>query len=75
MVGEKYNTNHWMENPDVAYLSAIYFAKINQTNEALKSLQEAVDLGYSDKDKMKNEVAFEEIKSNTSFNKILDQIK
>ncbi len=63
------------KNPDVAYLSAIYFAKMNQADNALKSLQEAVDRGYSDKDKMKNEVAFEAIKSNVEFSKILDQIK
>ncbi|MEI6312756.1 MAG: hypothetical protein WCP57_10900 [Bacteroidota bacterium] len=62
-------------NPDVAYLSAIYFAKINQADKALKSLQEAVDKGYSDKAKMKNEPAFASLQTNTSFTKILEQMK
>ncbi len=46
------------DNPDVYYLSAIYFSKIGQKANALNFLRKAVELGYEDFERMENQQAF-----------------
>jgi hypothetical protein len=54
-------------NPDVAYLSAIYYIKKNDLTACIYSLKECIKLGYTDIDKLKNEENFRGIKESEEF--------
>jgi hypothetical protein len=54
-------------NPDVAYLSAIYYIKKNDPTACISSLKECIKLGYTNIDKLKNEENFRGIKESEEF--------
>jgi len=55
------------ENPDPAYFQAQLFGMKNDTQNALKYLEKAIDLGFNDINKMQSEPAFSTMKSTAEF--------
>jgi dienelactone hydrolase len=51
------------------------YAILGDLKESLKNLQKAVDNGYNDLDAINKEVAFEKIRTDDDFQKILNKIK
>lgn len=63
------------KNPDVPYLSAIFFAKKGLPQKAFESLHESVDMGYNDLNQLVNEPAFAEMAKDPEFIKIIEKTK
>jgi len=55
------------QNPDVPFLSAVYFAINKKYNIAIDSLESAIQLGFSDKNKWRNEHSFFPLKDSIRF--------
>jgi len=56
-----------IQNPDVPFLSAVYFAINKEYNIAIDSLESAIQLGFSDKNKWRNEHSFFPLKDSIRF--------
>ena len=61
-------------NPDCAYLSALYFLKNGKPADAMKSLEEAARLGYSETYQLLVNPEFSAIQKDPEFSKILAQV-
>ncbi|MBS1587028.1 MAG: hypothetical protein JSS82_15960 [Bacteroidetes bacterium] len=55
------------KNPDGAYLQAVYELSMGDKDDALKSLREAVRLGYNDVGQLKTDQALASIRTDASF--------
>jgi hypothetical protein len=55
------------KNPDVPYLTAIYFAKKGNNKMAIASLKGAAQMGYNDIGKLRTEAAFNSLHEDTAF--------
>lgn len=55
------------QNPDVPFLSGVFFAINKQYNIAIDSLESAIQLGFSDKNKWRNEHSFIPLKDSIRF--------
>jgi len=60
--------------PVTAYLFSSYYAKLNQTDKALDYLQKAVNLGYDDIEKIREDGNFATLKSNPGFQKLVKNL-
>ena len=63
------------ENPEHAYLSALFYARQNNTKEAITSLKDALKLGYKDYARMMAEKDFVSMQQNVEFIEIAEKIK
>ncbi len=63
------------DNSDCSYLKAIYYAKSNNTVDAIAALNEAAKLGYSDIAQVVNIQEFLYLQNNEAFKNILIKIK
>ena len=54
------------------YYKACFYALIDNTEEALKELQNAVEKNQNYKQKAKNESAFDSIRDNEEFKKLIE---
>lgn len=55
------------ENAEPAYIAAILNMKLGKETEALKSLQEAIDLGFNDAGRMQNDTSFTALREKAEF--------
>lgn len=62
-------------NPDQPFLEACLYAKQGKEDEALQSLQHAVDLGLSDPAKILNEPALASLRQDDKFQTLLSKLK
>ncbi len=62
------------KNPDCFYLSAIYYMKKGDQQQAISSLNEAASLGYSDVSLLIAEPAFNSLQNTVDFKKIVDKV-
>jgi len=60
------------QNPDYAYLSAIYYMKQNNSQQAIASLHAAASLGYDDITQLQANPAFASIKNEPGFVDVLN---
>lgn len=60
------------ENPDYYYFNACNLAMKSKNDEAIKSLENAIEFGFSDFEKMKNDPVLSSLKSDASFLKIIN---
>lgn len=75
---EKFLMIYKMVDPDnleVYFMNAEFEALQNQNDKALKSLQEAVDHGFSDAYRIENNNYFKSLKTSAPFNRILNEVK
>ncbi|MEI6817073.1 MAG: hypothetical protein WCL14_10720 [Bacteroidota bacterium] len=62
-------------NSEHSYMSAVLFAKQNQIPQAFAALTDAVKLGFDDLDRLNNDPTLVKLKSNKSFDDIVNLIK
>lgn len=62
-------------NPEAPYLQAGWFAGLGKEEEAFKSLSNAVDLGFSDLNRIESDPAFRNMKGRSEYGTILGKIK
>ncbi|MFA6923380.1 MAG: hypothetical protein WC223_03910 [Bacteroidales bacterium] len=62
------------ENPDCYYLTACYYAKLDEKEKALSSLEKAVVFGFSDVLKLHNNIDFNKIRGTEKFAEIISKI-
>jgi hypothetical protein len=60
------------KNPDGAYLEAIYHLSTGDKDAAMRSLDEALKLGYNDVGQLKTDPAWNAIRNDAPFAKIID---
>ncbi|MDD5569820.1 MAG: hypothetical protein PHD97_01540 [Bacteroidales bacterium] len=63
------------ENPDCHYFTACYYAKLNEKEKALSSLEKAVEFGFNDIQKIHNNTDFHKIRGMEKFAEIISKIK
>ncbi|MBN2637901.1 MAG: hypothetical protein JXR65_02290 [Bacteroidales bacterium] len=63
------------DNPEVYFMKAEYYAVQNHDDKAIQSLQDAVDHGFNDMSRIKNNKYFLNLKSSSQFAKILEKTK
>lgn len=63
------------KNPDVPYLSAIFYAKKGLPQKALEALHESLELGYNDLNQLINEPAFANLAASPEFIKIIEKTR
>ncbi len=63
------------DNADCAYLWACYYININDTKNALKSLNDAVLKGFNDVIKLNTDPYFTTLKNDTAFSSLLKKIR
>ena len=63
------------ENPDVCYLSAVYYIKSNDTKNAMASLHQAIKLGYNDYAQLATDPVFATLQNDNDFKEILLTVK
>ncbi len=62
------------ENSEQPFLAACLYAREGDQQKAVASLQEALQLGFKDKNKIETEESFNSLRSNPEFNKLLGQL-
>lgn len=62
------------KNPDFKYLTACYFIKLNDEEKAFKVLEEAINEGFDDLDKIKTDKYFSRFELDKKFNQIINKI-
>ncbi|HXS36252.1 MAG TPA: hypothetical protein VN721_06095 [Flavipsychrobacter sp.] len=62
------------KNPDCFYLTAIYYMKKGNEQQAISSLNEAASLGYSDVSQLTTEPAFSSLQNNADFKNVVDKV-
>ncbi|MBS1688752.1 MAG: hypothetical protein JSS96_08505, partial [Bacteroidetes bacterium] len=62
------------QNPDCAYLSAIYYMKQNNSQQAIASLHAAASLGYDDIAQLQANPAFASLKNEPGFADVLNTV-
>lgn len=63
------------KNPDCDYLSAIYFVKSGNNSDAIASLKNAAQSGYSDIQQLTNDPSFAGLRQDEGFKNIITQVK
>lgn len=58
-------------NSEHAYLTAVLMMKYNNPGPALTALQEALNLGFSDRNRMQSEPGFSSLQTDSTFQRIL----
>jgi len=62
------------QNPDYAYLSAIYYMKQNNAQQAITSLHTAASLGYDDIAQLQTNPTFASLKNEPGFVDVLNKV-
>jgi hypothetical protein len=62
------------ENTDPLYFQAQLFAMKNDSSNALKSLDKAIDLGFNDTGKLQGDTIFSKLRSLPEYQKLIDKI-
>ena len=62
------------QNSDQPYLSALMYAKMGDHKKAIIELNDAIDLGFTNKSKIVNEVSFQSFNNETEFKKMMQRI-
>lgn len=63
------------QNPDCAYLTAIYYVKKGNPELAISSLDEAASLGFSDFSQLITDPAFSSLQNDTRFKSTADKVR
>ncbi|MEI6576306.1 MAG: hypothetical protein WCO63_09035 [Bacteroidota bacterium] len=63
------------ENAEHAYLGAVLFLKQGKESEAIKSLQDAVNLGFNDLDRMEKDSSFASLREKAAYVELLGKMK
>ena len=63
------------ENKDPWYFSAVLEARNGQTDSAVESLLKAVKYGFTDRNRLLTEAAFQSLQSNPKFNEVIAKIR
>ena len=62
-------------NPDCSYFKACYYAQKHDHYNTIKFLNEAIDKGFSDAEKIKSEPSFSSLQYDNQFVKAANRIK
>jgi len=81
--GDKAATEHYLQiyrmidpwNVDFHYLTACFYARQNNTQEALKSLHTAIELGFNDATKAREDVNLKSLQNIEEFELLLKKMK
>ena len=63
------------QNSDCSYLSAIYYVKKGDQPQAIRSLNEAASLGYSDVTQLLSDPSFSTLQNNMVFQNIVSKVR
>jgi hypothetical protein len=63
------------ENPDCTYFKACYYSLLQDHYNTIKYLNEAIDKGFSDAEKIKTDPAFAHLQYDSEFSKTVNRIK
>ena len=63
------------ENSESAYFQAALYARKNENENAIKSLENAVNLGFNDINRMQNDTDFYKLSSIKEYNQLVEKMK
>lgn len=63
------------KNSEVKMMSAKYFIKVNQAEEAIKQIQQAIKLGFNDEKRLFNDPDYQALTQKMSFQVVLDDLR
>jgi hypothetical protein len=63
------------QNPDCSYLTAVYYMKKDNPQQAISSLNEAASLGYSEVSQLVTDPTFSTLHDDVGFKNVVDKVK